>query len=98
MAIVTVNISSTTKFLAPPGTIAGAFRVKLANGPAELVQDVDGLQAVFPDVPPGNWIPSAMRIDTAASQIGNSVTGDTFNVPTPGVLVDIPTSITVTVG
>lgn len=97
MTNVTITITSTAKFSAPPGTNPGAFRFRLVQGPATLDADSDSLVGVITSVPPGDWTPSAFRMDVNGSQIGPAFTGTTFNIPAPGVAVDVPAAISVTV-
>ena len=102
---VTLNVSTTPVAL-PAGITAGQLSFSItaptgkpvndANGTPIAAQAVPGTQAIFANVAPGDYVASAVRMDTSGNAIGvpNS---QAFTVPSPVVQTyDAPQSITVT--
>jgi hypothetical protein len=108
---VTLNITTTPATL-PAGIIAGLLALSItdtagnpvndANGEPIAAQQVSGTSATFPNVAPGDYLASAVRLDSNGSPIGTAVTqGFTVAAPadigTTAATYDAPQSITVTV-
>lgn len=102
---VTLNIATTPVAL-PAGVIAGLLALSITdvagkpvtdtNGNPIAVQTVTDNQATFDNVVPGDYLASAVRLDTAGNPIGTPLT-QAFTVPQPIVSTfDAPHAITVT--
>lgn len=113
---VTINITTTAAAL-PSGVIAGLLALSItdsaghpindASGQPLVSQQVSGNTATFANVLAGDYIASAVRLDTNGTPIGSAVT-QAFSVPAATASVqseatantatyDAPQSITVTV-
>ena len=69
--------------------------VRTASGTAIAAQTVTDASAAFADVPPGDYVAVAVRLDTGGNAIGHPIT-QAFTVPVPTATYDAPLSITVT--
>jgi hypothetical protein len=106
MSKVIVSIA-TLAFSAPADTVAGGIRVTLSTTPPQTamaaVEDAfKGLQAVFLDVPAGDYGIEAQAVDANGAAIGSPVTTSVTVVPPipeapPTVEVQVPASISATV-
>jgi hypothetical protein len=86
--------------LFPAGTVSGKLRISLIGGPPTPipVQDVDGLSATFLNVPAGEYIAHAQRLDAAGVALGADAISAAFTVGGTGeVTVQVPDTVTATV-
>jgi len=101
---VTITVATAPVAL-PAGITAGPLSLSItdptgnaitnAAGTAIVAQTVTDNSAVFADVPPGDYVASAVRLDANGNSIGHPIT-QAFSVPVPTVTYDAPQSITVT--
>ena len=101
---VTITIATAPVAL-PAGITAGPLNLAItdpagnavtnAGGTAIVAQTVTDNSAVFADVPPGDYVASAVRLDANGNSIGHPIT-QAFSVPVPTATYDAPQSITVT--
>ncbi len=94
-----VVVSATTKDVQEPaGTVQGKFVVTITGSDnVAHSQSVDGPQATFAAVAPGDYVATVQATDTNGGAIGDAQTAK-FNVPTPAdVTVQGADVVTVTV-
>jgi hypothetical protein len=102
-----VILNITTSPLAlPTGITAGQLSLSITDVAGKPVNDASGnpipaqvgtdTQATFANVPAGDYLANAVRLDTTGTAIGTAIT-QSFTVPHPSVATyDAPQSITVT--
>lgn len=96
MTTVTVTIATaSTKFNSTIATRGIAIAV--GGLPPQIVTTAP-YTAIFNDVAPGSYSATAQALDTDGGRIGTLVSSDPFTIADPGVMLDIPLSITVSIG
>lgn len=99
MSTVTITVDTMVQAQLPVGTTAGALRYSILASDGSVVQTGDSTASslTFPnDVPDGSYTASVARLDSNGKIVGTAITVP-FSVPVPVVMVDIPSTITVTV-
>ena len=77
----TVNIKvATFKAELPEGKTSGLLRISILE--LDLSQDVEGVEASFPDIPPGAYIAQAVRLDANGDNLSAPIQ-NSFMVPVP---------------
>lgn len=92
----TVVVSWTTREQEFPGVVVpGNYRVRIVPG-GFADQLVAESPATFNDIPPGSYIASVVRLDSAGEEIGDSVS-QPFIVPAVSTMVNVPVEVEVNV-
>ena len=95
MATVIVSIA-TKEQIFPGNTIGGKYAYDLMSGDNSIMhQESDQLSVSFVDVLPGTYSARAQRMDSAGKGIGDAVS-NSFDVPEPTVILEVPETLTVT--
>jgi hypothetical protein len=98
MANVVVTIA--TQQQAFPGSTVPAGIVVTLIGASTSPVHVAGAPytASFSDVAPGSYTASAQAVDSLGNPLGSAIVSDQFTVAAPDVMIDVPATVSVTVG
>lgn len=84
----------------PFGTVAGSWRWKLLKGDGTFVSEqfnTGPVSVQFPNVVPGDYKVQAQRLDNANNPLGTVAESNLLTVPDPGVNIDVPNTVTISI-
>lgn len=93
MATVTITVQTTPVAL-PVGVVSGLLRISIVGLDS---QDVAATSAEFTDVPEGDYVARAARLDEDGVELGESVETEFTVTATSGTTYDAPASLSVSV-